>query len=246
MRLLRPTVRILAVLGIAVLADVLLARPAETDAQLLQRQSQELYDALAAGKATVWDRYLDPQVVYVDESGKVSGKKEMVDGVKPLPAGVSGTIRVTEFQTFPHGDVVVTTHVEDEHESYHGHDLHCQYRTTDTWRKSKEGWKLLASQVLALRTDPPGATLPAAKTAEYLGRYVLAPGITYEIRRRGDGLEGQQAGRGAEELRVEAPDVLFVPGKPRYRYVILRDAGGKITGFAQRREAWDLVWKRTT
>jgi hypothetical protein len=36
----------------------------------------------------------------------------------------------------------------------------------------------------------------------------------------------------------------FVPGRPRYRYVFLRGAGGKITGFAQRREAWDLVWKR--
>jgi hypothetical protein len=69
--------------------------------------------------------------------------------------------------------------------------------------------------------------------------------IAYEIRRNGDALEGQQTGRKSEELRAEAPDVLFVPGRPRYRYVFLRDAGGKITGLAQRREAWDLVWKRT-
>ncbi|HTO76422.1 MAG TPA: hypothetical protein VMQ61_10130, partial [Thermoanaerobaculia bacterium] len=57
-------------------------------------------------------------------------------------------------------------------------------------------------------------------------------------------LEGQQNGRKAEVLKAEAPDVLFVPGKPRYRYVILRGSDGRITGFAQRREAWDLVWKR--
>jgi hypothetical protein len=57
-------------------------------------------------------------------------------------------------------------------------------------------------------------------------------------------LEGQQTGRKPEELRVEATDVLFVPGRPRYRYIFLRDAAGKITGLAQRREAWDLVWKR--
>ena len=31
---------------------------------------------------------------------------------------------------------------------------------------------------------------------------------------------------------------------PRYRYVFLRDAAGKITGLARRRKAWDLVWKR--
>ena len=221
------------------------ARAVESDAAILQRQSQELFDAIALGRAAVWEKYLDPAVVYVDENGKVSGKKEMVDGIKPLPEGVSGTIRVTEFRSSPHGDVVVTTHVEDEHETYHGHALHCRYRTTDTWRKTRDGWRLLAAQVLALRTDPPAIALPTEKTGEYLGRYELAPGIAYEIRRRGNGLEGQQAGRPAEELRVEAPDVLFVPGKPRYRYVFQRDAGGKVTGLAQRREAWDLVWKRT-
>jgi hypothetical protein len=57
-------------------------------------------------------------------------------------------------------------------------------------------------------------------------------------------MEGQRPGREAEKLLAEAPDVLFVPGQPRYRYVFLRDSDGRITGFAQRREAWDLVWKR--
>ena len=51
-------------------------------------------------------------------------------------------------------------------------------------------------------------------------------------------------------LRTDPPaldsycGMLFVPGRPRYRYVLLRDAAGRITGMAQRREAWDLVWKR--
>jgi len=35
-----------------------------------------------------------------------------------------------------------------------------------------------------------------------------------------------------------------VPGKPRYRKIFPRDAAGKITGFAERREAWDIVWTR--
>jgi hypothetical protein len=58
------------------------------------------------------------------------------------------------------------------------------------------------------------------------------------------GLEGQQTGRKAEILKAEVADVLFVPGKPRYRKVFLRGANGRITGFAERREAWDLVWTR--
>jgi hypothetical protein len=38
--------------------------------------------------------------------------------------------------------------------------------------------------------------------------------------------------------------VFFVPGEPRLRYLFQRDAAGRITGFLQRRESWDLVWKR--
>jgi hypothetical protein len=45
-------------------------------------------------------------------------------------------------------------------------------------------------------------------------------------------------------LKAEAPDVLFVPGQTRYRKVFLRGSDGRVTGFAERREAWDIVWKR--
>ena len=211
---------------------------------LLERQTRELFDAVSDGDAKVWEKYLDPGVRYTDENGTVSTKKQMVEGTKPLPPGVSGTIRVTDFEAAVHGDVAVTTHVEDENENYHGHALHCQYRTTDTWRKTGAGWRLIAAQVLALRTDPPAVPIPAALRAEYAGTYALAPEIDYEIRAKGDSLEGRQTGRPWEEIRAEAPDVLFVPGKPRYRKIFLRDAGGHITGFAERREAWDLLWSR--
>lgn len=219
---------------------------AETVPDTLRRQTQELVDAIGSGSAAVWERYLDERVRYVDESGTVMTKKQMVDGTKPLPEGVSGSIRVTGFDAVVHGDVAVATYVDDENEDFHGHKLHCQYRTTDTWLKTVKGWRLIASQVLALRTDPPAVALAASLRGEYCGRYALTPAIAYEIRCNGDTLEGQQTGRKSDSLHAEAPDVLFVPGKPRYRYVFLRDAGGKITGFAQRREAWDLVWKRAS
>ncbi len=216
----------------------------ESIPEILKRQTQELVDAITHGDTAVWERYLDEKVRYVDESGTVMTKKQMVEGTKPLPEGVSGSIKVIDFDAAVHGNVAVATYVDDEDEVYHGHKLHCQYRTTDTWLNTAKGWRLIAAQVLAIRTDPPAVALPAALRAEYCGRYALTPSIAYEIRCNGDALEGQQSGRKAEELRAEAPDVLFVPGKPRYRYVVLRDAGGKVMGFAQRREAWDLVWKR--
>jgi len=220
------------------------ARAAEPVPELLQRQTQELMDAVAGGKASVWERYVDDGVLYTDENGRIMKKAEMVAGIKPLPQGVSGVIRVTQYQAVVHGDTAVASHVDDEHENYHGHELHCQYLTTDTWMKTKAGWRLVGAQVLALRTDPPAVALPPVVRNEYCGRYALTPDITYEIRCGGDALEGQQSGRKAEELKAEAPDVLFTPGKTRYRKIFLRDQDGRVTGFAERREAWDLVWKR--
>lgn len=179
--------------------------------EVLRRQTQELFDAIAAGDAGVWERYLHEDVRYIDEGGDVSTKKEMLAGLKPLPEGVSGKIQVTAYDVALHGDVAVATHVEVEDENYHGHQLHCRYRTTDTWLRSKQGWRLIAAQV---------------------------------TRASGDSLWGQQSGRKQETLRAEAPDVLFVPGRPRYRYLMQRGADGKVSALIQRREAWDLVWKR--
>jgi ketosteroid isomerase-like protein len=230
-------------LAAAVLAAA--SPPSDEDVRnVLRRQTQELLDAIASGNASVWEKYLDPDLRFVDENGKVLSKKEMVEATKPLPAGVSGKIRPIEYQAVRHGDVAVATYVDDEYETYHGHELHCQYRTTQTWQKKPEGWRLIGAQVLALRTDPPSVELSEKLRQEYCGKYALTPEITYEILCKDGALEGRQIGRKAEVLKAEAPDVLFVPGKPRYRYVILRGADGRITGFAQRREAWDLVWKR--
>jgi ketosteroid isomerase-like protein len=241
--------RAFAVLAFAVLAFALplLAQPAqpapETSA-VLRMQTQELLDAVTHGSAAVWSRYLDERAVVTAEDGSVSTKAQMVEGIKPLPEGVSGDIRIVEFNAVDHGAVAVTMHVDDEHETYHGQRLHCQYRSTDTWMKTPQGWRLIASQVLALRTDPPALAQTPAQSAGYTGRYTLAPGITYEIRQRDGKLEGQRNGRAAEPLLAEAPDVFFVAGSPRYRKIFQRDAAGKITGFVERREAWDLTWTR--
>lgn len=225
-------------------ATVALAADEEKVEAILARQTQELLDAISAGDPSVWERYLDAECRIVDEGGEVVTKKELVGDLRPMTEGVSGVLQVTQFQAFLHGDVAVTTYVADENQSYHGQTLKCAYRTTDTWKRSAAGWRLLASQVVALRADPLAVKLSEALRKEYCGTYRLTPSITYEIRCVGEGLEGQQTDRKPVKLLAEAPDVLFVPGRPRFRYVILRDADGRVTGFAQRRESWDIVWTR--
>ena len=130
--------------------------PASQDVtELLHRQTQELMDAAGDGAKAVWERYVDAEAVYTDEAGSMMSKPELLATIKPFAQGVSGKINVIDFKVALHGSTAVATHVDDEYETYHGHELHCQYRTTDTWVKTHEGWRIVASQVLALRTDPP-------------------------------------------------------------------------------------------
>jgi hypothetical protein len=39
--------------------------------------------------------------------------------------------------------------------------------------------------------------------------------------------------------------MLFVSGETRFRYVFQRDPIGRITGFTDRREGENILWKRT-
>lgn len=220
------------------------ARAPGDTAAVLRAQTQALLDAVAAGDTKVWDRYLDPGVVYLSEAGEVQTKAQLLDELKPLPAGITGKIELGRFEVKQFGDTAVVIHVDEEFENYFGHEIHAQYMNTATWRLGGDGWKLIAQQVLASLLDPPAIALPAAQLDEYTGSYQLTDAIAYAIRRDGDHLVGERTGRPAQPLRVEARDVLFVPGQPRSRKVFQRDAAGRITGFADRREARDVVWTR--
>src|SRR5690349_10794684 len=73
------------------------ARTATTSATL-QRATQALLDALAPGERAVWERYTDPSLTYVTEDNEVKSRTQLLDGMKPLPAGSSGWIAVEEFR----------------------------------------------------------------------------------------------------------------------------------------------------
>jgi len=211
---------------------------------VLKQQTQALLDAVTAGDPKVWDRYLDPQMLYVSEAGEVEGKAQLLAELKPLPTGISGRIEIGAFEVRQHDDVAIVFHVDEESENYFGHPLHAQYLNVATWRHGGEGWKLIATQVYASLLDPPAITLPADQLEEYVGTYDLTDAIHYAIRRDGAQLVGERTGRPAQPLLAEARDVFFVAGQPRSRKIFLRDAHGRVTGIAERREARDIVWPR--
>jgi hypothetical protein len=183
-------------------------------------------------------------VVFLTEDGERKSKADLLGDIRALPAEIWGRIPVTRFDVVRHDQIAVATYVAEEDEGYYGQVIHARYRSTDTWLLTNGTWQMIASQVLALRDDPPAVELAPSALDAYVGRYALTPAVTYAITRDGADLRGQRTGRGVDVLKVEAPDVLFVPGQPRLRKIFKRDQVGRITGFVERRETWDISWQR--
>jgi len=213
---------------------------------LLQRQTQQLMDSIAAGDRAPWQQFIAERVVFTTEDGTRKSKADLINDVRPLPAEIWGRIRVTAFEVVRHDRVAVATYIADEEEGYFGQVLHARYRSTDTWLLTDAAWQMIGSQVIALRDDPPAIELQPSALDAYVGRYALTPAVGYVITRDGAHLRGQRSGRSEETLKVEVADVLFVPGQPRLRKIFTRDPAGRITGFVERRETWDISWRRVS
>jgi len=215
----------------------------------LRRNTQALLDAIAPGDVATWDRLLDPKAIQVDEDDTVRAKPQILADLKPLGPGLTGNLQIDDFRVALFGDVAVVTHEDKEYLDYHGQVLHSRFRMTDTWRRTPEGWRLLGEQVLAVQQDPPSVPFDS-KSCAYAGHYALTDDIVATISCRGggqgqnQGLAVERAGRPVRTFLAEAADVFFEPGFPRTRRIFQRDAGGHVTGFVDRREGRDIVWKR--
>jgi len=240
MRLLNPLV-----LFALLTSPVFGTSPAGDHRTLITAQTQEMADALVPGDTRPWDKYLDPGVIYAEEDGSYKGKAEMLKEVRPLPKGLGGTIRIELLSYREDDDVAVALFRQNETEHYFGQTIAAKYLTNTTWRKRAGGWKLIAAQVLAEKTDPPDIALTAKQLAPYVGTYRLRSSEpTYTLALGNGGLIGTRNGRKPAVWNAEAADVFFVKGDPRIRKVFRRDASGRITGFVERRESWDIIWDR--
>jgi ketosteroid isomerase-like protein len=231
-------------IGFAVLISLSLPALAE-DGALITGHMQELSDAIASGATAVWDKYLDTSVIFAEEDDTYKGKAEMLKEIKPLPKGLSGTINVELLSYHEEDGVAVALFRQNETEHYYGQTIYAKYLCNTTWKRRADGWKLIAQQVLAERTDPPAIALPAKELAQYVGRYKLKDSeATYSLKLVGSQLIGTRDTRKPDNWNAEASDVFFINGDPRIRKIFQRDAMGQISGFVERRESWDIVWTK--
>ena len=209
----------------------------------LRRNTQALLDAIAPGDVAVWDRLLDPRAIQVDEDDTVRTKAQVLANLQPLPAGLVGHLAIDDFRVALFDDVAVVTHEDAENLDYHGQALHSRFRMTDTWRKTPAGWREIGSQVLAVQRDPPAVPIDA-RACIYAGRYALTDDIVATIGCNDEGLVVTRAGKPERVFLAEVANVFFEPGFPRTRRIFQFDAAGQITGFVDRREERDIIWRK--
>ena len=231
---------------IGLVASALLVAPTfADDRDVVTAQMQELADAIASGQVAIWDKYLDANVIYAEEDDSYKGKAAMLKEIVPLPKGLGGTIKIELLSYHEDGDVAVGLFRQDETEHYYGQTIYAKYLTNTTWKKRPDGWKMIAAQVIAERTDPPAITLSPSQLRQYVGAYKLKDSEEiYSLQLTQGQLVGTRGSRKPGAWSAEARDVFFVPGDPRIRKIFQRNVSGQVVGFVERRESWDIVWKK--
>jgi len=101
----RPRLGMISLLlAVAAQAAAAAASPA-AETVTLRALDQALFDAVAPGDPQrLWDRTLAPDAFYVDENGNVMSRAAFLKALKPLPAGASGRIVISEYRAVFHGD----------------------------------------------------------------------------------------------------------------------------------------------
>ena len=216
---------------------------AATEAELV-RIGQELYDAIAVGNKLPWEKYVADDIIYTDENWHILTKKDLLDGLSPLPKGYSGSIRMASIQSRINGDAAVLSYRALEEEYVFGQKLTPIYLVTDTYFKRDGHWQLVASHVIVMPGERKSVVMNSNLYRPFVGQYELTQGVTYTIAFEGEKLIGQRSGREKEELVPADENTFFRKGSIRGEKVFARDASGHVTAMLDRRENNDLTWKK--
>lgn len=238
-----PYRTISAMIAVAALTLAALPASAEDLSDLLLQKTQEFSDAGQQGNAAVLNQLLDPNVIFVNETGQIASKDDIVSSASPPPAGMKVKMTVMDWRCQIHGDIAITSFIDDQ--AIGGQSIHNQFRSVETWAKEGQNWRIIASETLTLPIDPPTTALPAHLLDSYAGTYVGGSGLQITFTRQGDELMASVNGASPNRQAAEAPDIFFTPGYGQYRKVFQRDLSGKITGFVYLRAGHDLIFKRT-
>jgi Domain of unknown function (DUF4440) len=220
------------------------ARAADDVSSVLRQKTQEFSDAGQRGDGAVMERMLADRVIFFNEGGDVATKKDIVSSATGPAPGVDIKMTVTDWNCESHGNVAVTSFIDDQVVNDHGEIMHARYRSVETWLSADGDWRMIGSETIALHDDPVTVTLPTEVLDEYVGSYQAASGSRFTFSRAENNLLASLNEGPTTVQSAEVRDVFFTPGRARFRKVFQRDGNGHVIAFAYRREGHDTIYKR--
>lgn len=225
---------------------LLFAGPADADVEWFQKTEQALMDAVAAGDKATWEGVLDDSFMMTSEEGQVTTKEHLLKDLRPLPKGLTGSIAVRELTVQQMPGFAVVRYLADETETVFGQGMSVKYRATDTFRRADAGWKMVASHVSVVTSDPPAQKVDMRSWPDLVGDYQLRPdGWIFHVVLRNGQLYG---GRSRANLRLLIPlaPEAFVAEGSLGEWIFVRGESGKTSHVVNLRKFAPLVWTKTS
>lgn len=209
--------------------------------QQIVKITQDLMDGIGNGNKALWQRTLTDDALIVDEFGRMQGKQEMVDSLRPFPAGFSGSIHIRQPKLRQYGDTVILQAEGYEQETVFGQSFIVRYINLMTYVKRGGEWKLAGYEAVTLPTPPPKLEVAGLKLDDYTGVYRYAPDRAWTFTVN-NGVLGYvtRAGRPFVALDPVARDVFMGTDDERNLLVFRRDTQGHVTELIERRKFNDL------
>ena len=209
-----------------------------------QKTEQELADSIAKGDKSVYDRVMDDGCIVTSEEGDVTPKKEFLAELTGLPPGLRGEIAIRDLTVQEFGDFAIVRCRLDEREEVFGQKLETKYRVTDTFRRSGNAWKMVASHASVVTQNPPGQAVSTAGWPALAGSYRLLPnGWTFTVAIKDGKLYGGRDPKKLRELIPLTPDAFVLSGGLG-EWIFVRDESGKLKHILDFRKFEPLVWTR--
>jgi ketosteroid isomerase-like protein len=208
-------------------------------ALVLKRQAQSFRGAGQRGAVSAMRRYLDDQVLFVNEDGAVSGNRDFKTGAPAAPPRPgSSTLTLSDWVLHYSGDVAVASYTDHQTVRFGDQILSYQFLSVDSWVKRRSGWKLIGSETIPLNQDPPAMTPAPQELADYAGNYVAGQLLRVTIALDGNALALSTNG-GSPAVLVPISRDEFIsggaaPGYARAPIIFQRDAQGHISGYVSR------------
>jgi hypothetical protein len=209
----------------------------------LVRRTQELMDSYVPGNQAPFAKYFAWDSMYFDEKGRNMDKSALLQTIRPMPRGYSGSIKIVNVQSRIFIETAILSYDLDETETVFGQELRAHYHATDTWMRRKGDWQIVAGQVLRYYEDPAPGRVDASKNKDYAGTYELSPENKIVISIYGQNLYAQRTGRSKDVLVPEAESIFFRKGVEG-RILFRRDSAGHVDVLIDRRNNEDIIWKK--